>query len=738
MKEGASFCTNCGTSIRKKIEESPYTQTVQTSAQQGQVQQAPQPAPQQNVPSTPSPVVMHSVPLDPPQQKNAKSATGWIVAICITVPILIISAVIYLLFAFTKARTGGLGEPADPVEPVVDSRLDGTTPEIEKPVDANVYSPDKPTRTLMIYMVGSDLETGDYYYEGGAATDDLYEILNAKLPEDVHVVIECGGAKKWVHPDVPDGRVTRFTIENGELVQLYDLGKTTMTQQGDLSNFIRYAATYYPANNYSLVLWDHGGGIPVGFGCDELGDYYDSMCDYEIRQELIDGGVKFDTVIFDACNMCTLEMAMALDGYADYMVGAESYVNGVGIYYTDWLSLLDKDPRDYGEKIVRDYMDHIAEDYLQGSMSVIRLNTMDEVYEAYINYLKEAKKNLDAGDYSTYYQARGNCGYYEENDSVDLITLANSYQNSKSTPLINAVVNTVVYTESDFVYGHGLMAYSPYEAYDEYDYGRESFVQLNYDQAVLDFYDSFISQEVAYLGDDSINYGAWYDDEYEDYAEDYTYVSEYEIPVVTRDHYYGAKLEDEFMENLYYVAETVWVQDGNEYISLGEDYNYKLDSDGYFALVDPEAWVFINDNICTFYCYDYYSDAETGAWAQNGTIPVKVNGADALLYVYYDNESPSGKVMGYTYIDFETWEESDMYSLYPNDEVDVVLEYLDMEGNYEYRAYEEPVLASELVLQYEGLDLYDYTTYGYYTFNDVYGNIQVTDIYELGSPDYVE
>lgn len=41
------------------------------------------------------------------------------------------------------------------------------------------------------YLVGSNLES-----EGGAASADLQELLNAKLSKDVKVYIQTGGAKE--------------------------------------------------------------------------------------------------------------------------------------------------------------------------------------------------------------------------------------------------------------------------------------------------------------------------------------------------------------------------------------------------------------------------------------------------------------------------------------------------------------------------------------------------------------
>ena len=661
----------------------------------------------------------------------AKSGTNF-------VPFLIAGLLIGVLLAggiFASTRFGTPSQDKKKQE-IVEKPIKETEP-VEETV---IVTSGETTRTLMIYMVGSDLESRDGKY-GGAASKDIREILAADLPENVNIVLECGGSEVWQNANIPDGEVTRFLVRNGKLQELERLGRTSMSHEGDLTDFINYAANNYPASNYSLILWDHGGGIPVGFGYDELADY-DAMYDYQIGRELENSGIHFDAVIFDACNMCTLEMGRALQPSADYMVGAESYVNNAGIYYTNWLSKLDGNAREFCEVIVQDYMDSIQAEGLVGSMSVIRLDFIDEVYDAYIDYVGSVKSNLDDGDYAAYYQARGNCGYYEENDSVDLITLATSYNTGSSTPLINAVVNSVVYTESDIAYGHGLMAYSPYEWYEEYTTGRTSFENLDYDPVVTDFYDNFVSMELAYLGEDYVDWyaGDWYIADYETEAEDIAEVSSSTVlDVVETDYYYAVELTDEDWDIISSIEQYVVIEFDDSYLLLGSDYTSTVDSANRLALVDPDAWVYVGDSIATYYCASIYDDPNSDSWSQTGMIPVTVNGEDAYLLIYYDENNPTGKIQGYSFYDFETGEEDDAtYFLEDTDIVDLVYQYLDSDGNITYEAVGSPVPASELILAYATIDLNDYTTYGYYLITDVYGNTYETDILPFGRNDSVD
>lgn len=732
IDDKAKFCTNCGVKIESV---SPYTVSVKpediSENPKEQAVQAPEPSYEQQVAQASGNLSGQET------APHKKTNIGLVIGLAVGIPVT-------LLVILVVSSIGGIAKYLQKVEEMENSQH--AIEEYEDP-DPNgiLESLDRTTarRTLLIYMVGTDLESPDPdeyeddedEYYGGAATEDICEICDAYLPDNVNIVIECGGANDWVHPDVPDGKVSRFMVEDHEITMLQNLGKTTMNRPGDLADFISFGEEYFPAENYTLVLWGHGGGIPAGFGNDQLGDYYEVLEDFEIRDELENAGVKFDAVIFDCCNMCTLEMARALDGYADYMVGAESYVNGIGIYYTEWLESLNGDVRSFCEKIVKDYMKDSNNNGMVASMSVIRLDMMDEVYQAYIDYLTGAKDMMDAGDYISYYQARGNCGYYETNDSVDLITLATSYKNDYSTELINAVVNSVVYTESDFSYGHGLMAYSPYESYDLYEYGRESFERLNYDSAITDFYDSFMSRRLAYLGEDDIEEyaGDWYIPDYEDET-DYSASENYEIELIEGDSYHSVEISDTLWDNIMSVSLSVFVEENDtRYFDLGRDYTWRIDDNDRFALLDPEKWFYVNGEQVTYYGTSFYEDYDTGEWTQMGMIPALINGEECALYLYNDNENPDGEVWGYSHYNFETdVEEDDFEFVEDDDDIQIVRFYCDENFNYEYVPADEVVKGKDLKIEYKEINLDDYSTFGYYNFEDIFGDTYYSDSAYLG------
>ena len=196
----------------------------------------------------------------------------------------------------------------------------------------------KDSVTMMVYMLGTDLES-----QSGMATADLNEMLYAGLNNrNVNVIVQTGGCKRWRNSVISAGKTQRWSI-SGKGIGLLEEEKTkvSMTDEDELSDFIRYCAKKAPADRYILVFWDHGGGSVSGYGYDETRPN-DSMNIGEIAKGLKDGGVKFDFVGFDCCLMGTLETAIAVEPYADYMIASEETEPGTGWYYTNWLKLLNE------------------------------------------------------------------------------------------------------------------------------------------------------------------------------------------------------------------------------------------------------------------------------------------------------------------------------------------------------------------------------------------------------------
>ena len=184
------------------------------------------------------------------------------------------------------------------------------------------------TATVMIYMCGTDLES-----RGGLATSDLEEMIAAKISDNVNIIVETGGTAKWQNGTVSSKSNQRFKVtQEGLKVLDGNMGKRSMVDPFTLVDFIRYSKENFPADRYFLIMWDHGGGSLSGFGYDQ---HYpkDAMTLDEIRTALTNGVCDFDMIGFDACLMSTLETAMVMEPYADYMIASEELRRVLEWYY---------------------------------------------------------------------------------------------------------------------------------------------------------------------------------------------------------------------------------------------------------------------------------------------------------------------------------------------------------------------------------------------------------------------
>ncbi|WP_165614417.1 clostripain-related cysteine peptidase [Paraburkholderia ginsengiterrae] len=214
--------------------------------------------------------------------------------------------------------------------------------------------------TVMIYVVGSDLES-----KSGAATNNLKDLVAATASKDVNVVVTTGAANK----KDPAGLVAdwttvrRYVVQDGKLQIKGDLGKVNMVESKTLSDFVIWARNAYPATNYRLIMWDHGGGTQ-GFGTDEIFPNSPSMSLPAMQTALATAkqqtGIHFDLIGFDACLMATTEVASALAPYADYLAASEELEPGSGWDYRTVFSSLaaqpTMDPLQFGRVITDSYI----------------------------------------------------------------------------------------------------------------------------------------------------------------------------------------------------------------------------------------------------------------------------------------------------------------------------------------------------------------------------------------------
>ena len=293
----------------------------------------------------------------------------------------------------------------------------------------NKEESEKGKRTVMIYMVGSDLESK--YLAG---TKDIDEIINSSIDyDDINILLYTGGSKKWHKDDIPNDGYGLFEINNKGLVKIEENDNTkTMLEPDSLLYFLDYVYKNYKTEYYDLIFWDHGAGPVYGYGYDEY-NKLESMTINEIKSALdkspFIGDNKLELIGFDACLMSSIEVASSLSSYADYMVASEEFEPGPGWDYR-FLSKVDSNlaSQDFGKLIV-DYFENYynSKKYVKEfSLSLLKLNKIDNVIKYTDELFTKVGSDLSF-DYSMISRTRSNSRSYgrivDDNYYYDLVDL---------------------------------------------------------------------------------------------------------------------------------------------------------------------------------------------------------------------------------------------------------------------------------------------------------------------------
>ena len=250
----------------------------------------------------------------------------------------------------------------------------------------------------------------------GAASTDIDEMTAETWSDNIRIVIQTGGARRWSNQMINPNRTQRFLYESGRFSRVADLPLQPSYESQTLADFLTFCKDEYPADHSILVLWDHGGG-PFGYGNDSIYDGQFTLAD--IRQALesvYDPDSKdkaFDIIGFDACLMSTLEVTHALDGFADYYVLSEEIEPGDGWDYTPWLRAMTNDPTMSPAAVARAIADSYTDSYMEMNVkfhtygipyafnvtfSVLDAAKTQELYTAYSDLakaqLKDAVKDI--------------------------------------------------------------------------------------------------------------------------------------------------------------------------------------------------------------------------------------------------------------------------------------------------------------------------------------------------------
>ena len=314
-------------------------------------------------------------------------------------------------------------------------------------VNVNVVASSNDNWTIMVYMCGADLES-----QGGYATKDIKEILGISgQPEDVNILIETGGSNSWSlqssyisgATSISSSQLGRWYVRNNKLNFVENLASASMGKTSTYQSFLSWGINNYPADNYGVILWNHGGGLDGVCYDEKFSD--DSLLNSEMKSahSNVIGSDKFTFIGYDACLMQNMEIADYNASYFEYQVASQESEAGDGWYYTSWIDDV------YDDKPITTILKSTCDGFISsvGSSSdqtlsyldLSKLSSFKTAFESYASALKSqlSSKNVSASTFSSYVKnsikgySEPGYGGYGQFDVKDFVTKLQSQTNYK-------------------------------------------------------------------------------------------------------------------------------------------------------------------------------------------------------------------------------------------------------------------------------------------------------------------
>lgn len=505
------------------------------------------------------------------------------------------------------------------------------------------------THTLMVYMVGSDLETFDK-----AGTNDLAEMKEIGSLGSVNIVVSTGGAKKWHEKGIKNNSVQRWQIDYNGKRKLDEVGDKNMGEYETLRDFITWTINEYPSDKYSLVLWNHGGGSIVGYGYDENFRSLLSLNDIQraLEESYQKTRKKFELIGFDACLMATIETANMLVPYANYMIASQELEPGHGWDYTPIAMALVVNPdingADLGNRIMEGFRSQAkkmrTEDFI--TLSVIDLKQIPSVIQKLDNFVNKAGNDIqyDPSRFNNIARARSRAEDYgnsqeSSTDMVDIVDIANNLRNiypTESKELITEIQKAVV----GKIYGrakprsNGLSIFFPGKNKSKFEDNVYFYKELEFSKTYQKFVDQYGRK--LFNKSDSIRFNN----------------DPYRSEVSRQKFEFGNKIKVEIKsEDVQNISEIYAIlaapgtgKDKAVRFFMGMDDNVTL-KDNVASYQWTGRWLTLGGKFASMFLINKMTNND-GIIVKNYLIPIRLNGKKMNLFVFYNSASGDYQILG--------------------------------------------------------------------------------------------
>ncbi len=190
--------------------------------------------------------------------------------------------------------------------------------------------------TILVYMAADNS-----LYQ--AAIAEVNEMETADFSDEINVIVQIDNHHEYGsftntrrYQVFPENTPNREEITSPLLASLPDIDSG---DYHEISNFANWGFQRFPSERKGLIIWSHGNGWY---------DLYNKFCpdngtgnsvnipNGDLKNALSTIAHHLDILIFDACNMQTMEVLTESYQYADYIISSEETVKETGFPYGDY------------------------------------------------------------------------------------------------------------------------------------------------------------------------------------------------------------------------------------------------------------------------------------------------------------------------------------------------------------------------------------------------------------------
>ena len=184
--------------------------------------------------------------------------------------------------------------------------------------------------TILIYMAA---DNGLHNY----ALQDIEEMELSQFGNEANIIVQMDGDQNSNLPNTYRYRINYHPEEGIQSAIISNLGESDSGSYLTLKSFVEWGFNRYKSEKKALVVWSHANGWAKningkGIAPDNDSESFISMSEHQMQAAL--HNINLDLLIYDACNMQSIENLTELKGRAKYIIGSEELVPATGLPYS--------------------------------------------------------------------------------------------------------------------------------------------------------------------------------------------------------------------------------------------------------------------------------------------------------------------------------------------------------------------------------------------------------------------